>query len=151
MHTEIAILSVMEQDFSNRITVVVRKDLEAWQVTNTVAHISAYIGNKLKENFDTGETFSTKDGVALPRNSQYPIIVKRAKSDEQLHNLMEKVRAEDVTYHCFIREMIDHNNDTDLQNALNNKNDADVEYLGVGVFGENEKVDKLTKKFGLWE
>ena len=141
----------MEQDFSNKIVVVIRKDLESWQVANTVAHISAFLGNKLADNFDTGENFTTKDDINHPRNSQYPIIVKRAKSNEQLQNLMAKVRESGALYHGFIREMIDHTNDEDLQTALENKNDIDVEYLGIGVFGRNEEMDKLTKKFGLWE
>ncbi len=140
----------MEQDFSSKIILVVRKDLEAWQIANTIGHISAYLGKELTDKFDTGETFVSKDGVNYPRNSQYPIIIKRAKSNEQLHNLMEKVREASVLYHCFIREMIEHKNDSDLQNALNNKTDTEVEYLGVGVFGKIEEVEKLTKKFGLW-
>lgn len=141
----------MQQDFSSKIILVARKDLEAWQIANTIGHISAYLGKELVGKFDTGETFVSKDGVNYPRNSQYPIIIKRAKSNEQLHNLMEKVRDAGVLYHCFIREMIEHTNDSDLQNALNNKTDTEVEYLGVGVFGKTEEVEKLTKKFGLWE
>ncbi len=141
----------MEQDFSSKIILVVRKDLEAWQIANTIGHISAYIGKELTDKFDTGETFVSKDNVTYPRNSQYPIIIKRAKSNEQLHNLMDKVRDAGVLHHCFIREMIEHTNDADLQNALNNKTDTEVEYLGVGVFGKTEEAEKLTKKFGLWE
>lgn len=148
---ELCYTQIMEQDFSNRIILVVRKDLESWQVANTIGHISAFLGNKIKNGFDTGEKFVTKDGVAYPRNSQYPIIVKRAQSNEQLHNLMEKVRAIGVLYHCFIREMIEHTNDTNLQKALDSKIDADIEYLGVGLFGKTEELNQLTKKFGLWE
>ena len=137
----------MQQDFEKRVILVIRKDLESWQIANTIAHISAYIGNKLEETFGTGENFVTSDGQKHPRNSQYPIIIKRAKSSEQLANLMQKA---DVLYHGFIREMVDHTNDEDLQEALGKKKDEEVEYLGIGVFGKNETVDKLTKKFGLW-
>jgi len=139
------------QDFNKRIILVVRKDLEPWQIANTIAHISAYIGNQLKDTFDTGESFITKDDIAHPRNSQYPIIVKRAKSSEQLNNFMDKAREANVLHHGFIREMIEHADDVDLQKELSTKHDTEVEYLGIGVFGENEAVDKLTKKYGLWE
>lgn len=47
--------------------------------------------------------------------------------------------------------MIDHTDDSDLQRELNKKSDMEVELLGVGVFGSNEEVSALTKKFGLWE
>lgn len=141
----------MEQDFNNKIVLVIRKDLESWQVANTVAHISAYLGNKLESSFGTGDNFTTEDEKTHPCNSQYPIIIKRAKSNEQLQNLMAKVRESGFLYHGFIREMLDHNSDAELQKALGKKNDEEVEYLGIGVFGRNEEVDKLTKKFGLWE
>ena len=38
------------QDFENRIVLVVRGDIEGWQVANTVAHIGAYLGNRLEES-----------------------------------------------------------------------------------------------------
>lgn len=65
----------MKQDFSKKIVIVVNKNLESWQVLNAVAHISAFIGNKMKDRFDTGEYFETKDGQYHPRNSQFPIII----------------------------------------------------------------------------
>lgn len=139
----------MEQDFTKKITLVVRKDLETWQFANVVGHICAYLGHHIESDFSTGEAFVTKDNITYPRNSQYPIITKRAKSSEQLHNLMGKVRESGLLYHCFIREMIEHGNDAELQQSLPNKNDSDIEYLGVGVFGESGAVDRITKKFGL--
>ncbi len=65
----------MNQDFTKRISIVVDKNLPNWQVLNTVGHISAYFGNKLASEFGTGDYFVTKDGINLPRNTQYPIIV----------------------------------------------------------------------------
>ncbi|HUO50518.1 MAG TPA: DUF2000 domain-containing protein [Candidatus Paceibacterota bacterium] len=139
-----------EQDFSQRLILVIRNDIEPWQVANTIAHISAYIGNKLGATFGTGDNFQTCDNVMYPRNSQYPIIIKRASSHEQLKNFSEKVRASGLLFHVFIREMIDHTNDADLQEVLGQKLDSDVELLGVGVFGPNNQVTVLSKKFGLW-
>ncbi|MBI3442534.1 MAG: hypothetical protein HY007_02105 [Candidatus Sungbacteria bacterium] len=47
----------MTQDFSKKMTVVLREDLASWQLTNTIGHIAAYLGNKMSEPFDTGEFF----------------------------------------------------------------------------------------------
>ncbi|MFA7309767.1 MAG: DUF2000 family protein, partial [Candidatus Paceibacterota bacterium] len=60
------------QDFKKRMVIIVRKDLPGWQVTNTIAHISACIGNTLGASLRTGEVFTTGDGAQYPRNSQYP-------------------------------------------------------------------------------
>ena len=45
------------QDFSSRIVIVVNKELGSWQISNAVAHISAYLGHQLGANFDTGAFF----------------------------------------------------------------------------------------------
>jgi len=138
-----------EQDFDNKIAIVVSKELEQWQVLNTVAHISAFFGHKLEDKFDTGEFFITKDGVNHPRNTQYAIIVLRAKPG-QLPNLMAQVRGSGLLYHGFIREMIDTTNDDEITKILADKTDSEVEYLGIGVFGPKDQVDSLTKKYQLW-
>jgi len=138
-----------EQDFSKKVVIVLSKELETWQVLNAVAHISAYIGHKIGEGFDTGENFVTADKISHPRNSQYAIIVLKAKPG-QLTNLMSKVRLSGLLYHGFIREMIETTDDEEIVSILAKKNDAEIEYLGIGIFGPKEEVGALTKNFQLW-
>jgi hypothetical protein len=140
----------MLQDFSKKMVIVVRNDLPSWQVLNTVAHASAYLGNKMKEPFDTGASFFSKDGVDHPRNSQFPIVALSAKPG-QMTGLMEQVRASGLLYLGFVREMIETTDDAELETRLAAKDDKDMEYLGIGLFGENDKVKALTKKFSLWK
>jgi hypothetical protein len=137
------------QDFSKKIVIVIDKTLEQWQVLNVVAHISAYIGHKLGDNFGTGDFFETKDALKHPRNSQYPIILLRAKP-AQLPNLMAKVRDSGLLYHGFIKEMIETSDDKEIVDTLSNKDDAEIEYLGIGIFGEIDKVNVLTKNYQTW-
>ena len=140
----------MKQDFSKRITIVANRRLESWQVLNTVAHISAFIGNQMKDKFDTGDHFETKDGLIHPRNSQFPIIVLSAEF-KQLNRLITDVRNSNLLYIGFIREMIEVTNDEEISKILSNKQDSEIEYLGIGIFGNNEEIIKLTKKFSLWK
>ena len=51
----------------------------------------------------------------------------------------------------FIREMIDTTDDEEIVEALRQKADTDMEYLGIGVFGPNDVVKPLTKRFSLWK
>jgi hypothetical protein len=142
-------MASIKQDFSQKIVIVVNKNLEQWQVLNTVAHIAAYLGNRLGGKFDTGEFFNTKDGQHHPRNSQYAIIVLKAKP-LQLPNLMLKVRQSELLYHGFIQEMIDTTNDKEIISTLASKPDTDIVYLGIGIFGPKDQVDTLTKNYQLW-
>jgi hypothetical protein len=137
------------QDFSKKIVIVVDKTLEQWQVLNTAAHVSAYIGHKLGVDFDSGDYFETQDKVRHPRNSQYAIILLRAKST-QLPSLMQKVRESGLLYHGFIKEMIETTDDSEIVDTLKNKKDADLDYLGIGIFGPIEQVNALTKNFQVW-
>lgn len=140
-----------EQDFSQRLVIVVRKDIEGWQVANTIAHISAYTGNKLKDSFGTGESFAFSDGVEIPRNSQYPMIIKAAENAEQVKEAFDLARQEGLLSIAFIREMIESTSDEEIETILESKTYADAELLGFGVFGENEHIKALTKKFSLWK
>lgn len=140
----------MEQDFTKRIAIAVNKQLPSWQVLNAVAHIAAYLGNKMQERFDTGEFFVTKDEINHPRSSQYPIVIFSA-SPIELPAFVAAVRASGLPYLGFIREMIETINDSEIVEILKEKPDAEIEYYGVGVFGENEKVKTLTKKLSLWK
>lgn len=142
----------MTQDFSRRLAIVVRRDegIEPWQITNTIAHIAGRLGHDINE-YTTGENFVSKDKVLIPRNSQYPIIVFQTDSIERLRGFLAEVRATGFPYIGYVREMIDFEDDAELQAALDKKNDAEIEYLGVGVFGDNEVLKKLTKKFSLWK
>ncbi len=140
----------MEQDFTKRLIIVVRKDLLPWQAANAISHIAAYIGKKLGDTLTTGDSFMSQDGKTYPRNSQYPFIIKSAHSSEQLRTLLEKVREENVLHLAFIREMIDTTSDKEIVALLAGKPDAEIELLGIGVFGPSEEVNTLTKKFGLF-
>jgi len=139
------------QDFSKKITLLVNKELESWQMANTVAHMSAYFGNNLTKNeFGTADYFVTSDGKELPRNSQYPIIIKRA-TEKELHKVLAKARDENLRHHIFIKEMQDTTDDSEITGTLSAQSEEATKFYGLGVFGENEAVDKVTKNFQLWK
>src|SRR3989344_4569195 len=103
----------MMQDFSRKMTIVLRDDLVSWQLTNTVGHIAAYLGNKLTEHFDTGKYFISKDGVNFPRNSQFPIVALKANK-KQLHDLVKRIVDSKLLWIAYVQEMIDMIDDEEL-------------------------------------
>lgn len=129
--------------------IVVREDLPSWQVMNTVAHVSGYLGNKIG-TFLSDEHFVTQDGLNHPRNSQYAIIILK-NSEKGLRRFMQKVRSSGLLYHGFIREMIETTDDTEIQHIVGSKRDDQLEYLGIGLFGPIEQVNTLTQGMSLWK
>lgn len=139
------------QDFSKRIVAVVRKDLEPWRVANAVAHMAAIIGNKLaKKDLTSGDYFIGSDSIALPRNSQFPIIIM--KGDEKaLHKLQKKAHDKGLIYHTFIKEMQDTTDDQEIVNVLREQSIAETEFYGISFLADNEQAKELTKEFQVWQ
>lgn len=143
--------TLRKQDFSHKIIAVVDKKLEPWKVTNAVAHMSAIIGNELdKDKLTSGEVFVGSDGVSIPRNSQYPIIIKKAREID-LHSLFEKVIEKRLVYHVFIKEMQETTNDDEIVSKLKTQPIQKTTFYGLAFFASNELADSITKKFQLWE
>jgi hypothetical protein len=139
------------QDFNKRIVTVLNKDLEPWQAANAVAHMNAIIGNEIPKNqLVSGDYFVGSDAVAIPRNSQYPIIIMRA-DEKSLHKLHDKVISQKLIHHVFIKEMQQTSNDQEITDALQSQPIADTIFYGLTFFAPNELADGLTKNLQLWK
>ncbi len=140
------------QDFSKRFVAVVDSTLEPWQVANAANHSIAYLANKLpKDQFASGDTFAGEDGLEIPRNSQYPMVAKQAKSKE-LHKLLGSLKAEPaVSYHVFVAEMQETTDDAELETLISKQSSEDLRIYGIAMFGDNERVNRLTKQFRLYK
>lgn len=138
-----------KQDFEKKFVIIIDSDLPDWQIMNTSGHIAAFLGNKMTENFDTGKFFLSKEGKNLPRNSQYPIITLSA-TKEQLSLLADKIDESGLLHIYYVPEMMETTDDKKLEQMLLAKNNKDLVYAGIGLFGPKAEVDKLTKEFTLW-
>lgn len=141
---------MQNQDFSRRISIVVNKQLETWQALNAIAHISANFGDYLGENFATDKAFVTSDQKQIPRNTQYPIIIFESNFERLQEFAQESFNFENVETMYFIREMIETSNDNEIAKIVGFKNLAEIEFLGVGLFGENAVLKSHTSQFKLW-
>lgn len=139
-----------KQDKTKKAVIILNKELEGWQLTNTISHLSAYLGNQIGNNFSSRPSFVSKDGIEFPANSQYPFISMSA-SGNQLQNLFTKIKKTDLKYLVYTQDMIDLGDDIELQKNYEKKNFEELDIIGIGVFGKNEEIDKLTKKFSLWK
>jgi len=140
----------MPQDFSRKITIVVGEDVTSWQLTNTIGHIAAYLGNKMSEPFDTGKYFVSKDGFNFPRNSQFPVVVLRADKD-QLKDLARGLQNSNLSWIVYVKEMIDMVDDEELEKAFNAKISQEMDILGIGIFGLKDELKSFTGGFKLYK
>lgn len=140
----------MAQDFSKKMVIIVRADVASWQLTNTVAHIAAYLGNKLPEPFDTGEHFISADDHTFPRNSQYAIVTLKASAPE-LAELLPRLRDQKLLWIAYVQEMIDFMDDDELAEAMRKVASHEMNILGVGIFATKDELKELTGQLKLWK
>jgi hypothetical protein len=140
----------VQQDFNRRIAIIINKSLPLWQVMNSLGHIAAHYGHYLKDNYSTGQYFITKDKTNIPRNTQYPIIVFESDYNALQHFILKIKDQSEIEKMYFVKEMIITTNDEEIQKLLADKNFPEIEFLGVGIFGENSLIKKLTRQFKLW-
>jgi lysyl-tRNA synthetase, class II len=139
-----------KQDTSKKFVIVLDKNLTGWKLTNTIGHLSAYLGNKIpKEDFHSTEVFDTKDG-SIKSDSQYPVVTMTAKQ-AQLKSLHIQLETSELESLSFINEMLELDDDKELAKALSKKSKDELNYLGIGLFGDKEKIEKITKKFSLYK
>ncbi len=137
----------MSQDFSRKIVIVVKDGVESWQLCNTIAHISAYLGNKIQDLY-TRESIVSADGVKIPINTQYGIVALRA-NEVEIKELFEKLKNSSLLHFSFVQDMIDQDDDDELEKVLALKQFKDVVILGIGIFGSKDELKTLTGKYKL--
>jgi lysyl-tRNA synthetase class 2 len=141
--------SADKQNFDKKIVMVVEKELGEWKLLNALSHMSAFIGNKMPENFDTGTHFATKDGFKLPRNSQFPIVVLWA-TRSQIKDLTKQANKQGLLAITFTKDMIETSDDKKLEKMINEQDSEHLDYLGIGLFGKKSDLDEITKGLLLW-
>jgi hypothetical protein len=139
-----------KQDFDNSIVIVLSKEVESWQMTNTIAHIAGSIGAQVGyDKYNFVDNFDTEDGK-IQANSQYGIIVKIANPG-QMANLLENVLEKKLPYLAFTQDMIDFIDDKKLNENTKNQKKSELNILGIGMYGDKELLKKLTNKFSLYK
>ncbi len=124
--------------------------MEPWQEMNTVAHLNAAFAARKGKSLLYQDQISTQDDHQINLNIQHAIMIKTAQSANSVRELIEKARTAGLEVAEFTREMIETTNDKKVIEMTKGKSYADIDYLGVLVFGKKSIVDELTKDFPLY-
>lgn len=126
-----------------------QKKQPQWSIYNTIAHLcAAYGAHEGKQLFHL-EASDTKDGITIPMNTQHAIMIKTAKTKEQIIKLFEKASDKKLRIEVFTQDMQDSTNDIKVKQAHAKKTLQKIDILGMLVYGEKGIVEKLTKDFPL--
>ena len=128
--------------FATKIAVVLRDDLEAWQRLNVTAFLVSGIGQRVPEVI--GEPYADADGTGYLPMFRQPVLVF-AGGKEVLTAAHQRAVSRGIALSVFTADLFATGNDTDNRAAVRAVRTADLDLVGLAVYGPRNAVDKVTK------
>jgi hypothetical protein len=128
--------------FDTKIAVVLRDDLEVWQRLNVTAFLVSGIGKQVPEVI--GEPYADGDGTEYLPMFRQPVLVY-AGSKETLVTSHERAVGRGLAQAIFTVDLFATGNDEDNRAAVRAVRGADLDLVGIAVYGPRNAVDKVTK------
>jgi hypothetical protein len=128
--------------FDTKIAVVLRDDLEVWQRLNVTAFLVSGIGWRAPEVI--GEPYADADGTGYLPMFRQPVLVY-AGSKETLTVSHSRAVSRGLAVSVFTADLFATGNDRDNRAAVRAVRAADLDLVGLAVYGPRNAVDKVTK------
>ncbi|MFF7976520.1 DUF2000 family protein [Streptomyces sp. NPDC007905] len=128
--------------FDTKIAVLLREDLEPWQRLNATAFLVSGLGSQVPEVI--GDPYEDADGVAhLPMFRQPVLVLEGTK--ETLKAAHGKALSRALPRAVFTADLFTTGNDRDNRAAVRAVPTAELDLVGLAVYGPRNGVDKVLK------
>lgn len=126
------------------------KTIEEWQRLNAVAHLTGSViaHNLKKQDVIDIEKVVTKDGLEFPMDLRWGIHIKQTENNNEILELFKTVQHDkEVKTTLFGEDFYSAKNDEMAIETFRQKDSQDVKWVGVLLYGQQSKIEKLTKTF----
>ncbi|MFI6462880.1 DUF2000 family protein [Streptomyces sp. NPDC050538] len=128
--------------FDTKIAVLLRDDLEPWQRLNVTSFLVSGLGTQVPEV--VGEPYEDADGVAYLPMFRQPVLVFEA-TKETLKAAHGRVLSRALPRAVFTSDLFATGNDRDNRAAVRAVATAELDVVGLAVYGPRNGVDKVVK------
>ncbi|MGW9210305.1 DUF2000 family protein [Embleya sp. NPDC055664] len=128
--------------FDTKIAVLLREDLAAWQRLNVTAFLVSGLGTRVPEVI--GEPYADADDTAYLPMFRQPVLVFEA-GKELLTTAHARALGRDLPVAVFTADLFATGNDRDNRAAVRAVPRADLDLVGIAVYGPRNAVDKVCK------
>ncbi|GAD79494.1 DUF2000 domain-containing protein [Vibrio ezurae] len=143
-------MSDYPEETSRRFIAILNKKMDLGRSLNVLGHISVGLSNSLEASETAYVDYTDKDGNIHPNLSHFPFIVLKADNSNKIRKVREEALARGVKFVDFTSTMIDGGSEVQQQ-VTNETAEADLEYLGISLFGDTEQLREFTKKYSLYK
>ena len=130
--------------YENKIAVVILKDLDDWQKLNVTAFLASSIAISFADTH--GAPLVSSTGTAYLPFLKHPILVYAAESGEQMKRAFSRAAERALHIGIYTRELFATKNEEGNIAEIAKHADADLDLVGIVIYGENKKVDKAVDK-----
>ncbi|MGW1134730.1 DUF2000 family protein [Streptomyces griseoluteus] len=128
--------------FDTKIAVILRDDLAPWQRLNVTSFLVSGLGSQVLEVI--GAPYEDADGVAYLPMFRQPVLVFEA-TKEVLKAAHTRTLTRALPRSVFTADLFSTGNDTDNRAAVRAVPTADLDLVGLAVYGPRGGVDKVVK------
>ncbi|WP_330458552.1 DUF2000 domain-containing protein [Streptomyces sp. NBC_00820] len=128
--------------FDTKIVVLLREDLEPWQRLNVTAFLVSGLGSQVPEV--VGEPYEDADGVPYLPMFRQPVLVFEG-TKETLKAAHGRALSRELPRAVFTADLFATGNDRDNRAAVRAVPTADLDVVGLAVYGPRNGVDKVLK------
>ncbi|MFF5183700.1 DUF2000 family protein [Streptomyces sp. NPDC000345] len=128
--------------FDTKIAVLLREDLEPWQRLNVTAFLVSGLGTVVPEVI--GEPYEDADGVVCLPMFRQPVLVFQG-TKETLAAAHARVLSRALPRAVFTGDLFATGNDRDNRAAVRAVPTAELDLVGLAVYGPRNAVDKVVK------
>ncbi len=132
------------------VIVVNEKEDNVGKLMNAIGHSMAGLVGRAasNENFYFVD-YVDGDGALHPSISHYPVIALKAKNSNAIKKVREEAQAKGIAFTDFLKTMSIGKTAEQLEATKNSKGD-EIEYMGLALFGDTDKIREITKKLSLY-
>ncbi|HDM8052077.1 DUF2000 domain-containing protein [Vibrio harveyi] len=142
-------MNQLPNENQKRFVAVISKKVEVGRAVNVLGHLSVSLANLLSDDDAVYTNYHDLDGNLHPNISHYPFIVLRADNSNKIRKLRQEALDRGIPFSDFTHTMVEGGSEVQQQ-TTKNTSEAELEYLGICLFGETENLRELTKKFSLY-
>jgi lysyl-tRNA synthetase class 2 len=124
-----------------------KPEFPLWQKLNAASHLAASLGAREGEKLFTHKEQLTKESETIQMNIGHAIMLKQTDNKMDILELKRKAEKEGLTVTTFTKDMLSTTDDYKLEGIHSRQKAADIEWLGVLVFGSKKDVEALTDQF----
>ncbi|MFJ9347112.1 DUF2000 family protein [Streptomyces sp. NPDC101237] len=128
--------------FDTKIAVLLRDDLEPWQRLNVTAFLVSGLGTAVPEVI--GEPYEDADGVAYQPMFRQPVLVFEG-TKETMTAAHARALSRSLPRSVFTADLFTTGNDRDNRAAVRAVPTAELDLVGLAVYGPRNGVDKVLK------